>query len=104
MPTSANNGGAYEVHFAGNSLKSLRKLQQQASREGRGETVLSAFRQIVQRLQRDPTTFGEPLYRLPVLRMRVRCGSIRPLAIDFAVCEDRPLVFIKGVTLLSDNP
>jgi hypothetical protein len=43
----------------------------------------------------------EPLYYLPALRMHVRHGGIGPLFIDFAVCEDHPLVFIKGATLLA---
>jgi hypothetical protein len=60
--------------------------------QGRGERVLSAIRQVWQRLSRDPNNFGEPLYRLPALRMQVRCGAARPLAIHFAVCEGRPLV------------
>jgi hypothetical protein len=33
--------------------------------------------------------------------MQVGTAVIRPLVVDFAVCEDRPLVFIKGVTLLA---
>ena len=48
----------------------------------------------------DPYDFGEPLYRLPALRMQIRHGAILPLFIDYGVCEDRPLVFIRGVTLL----
>jgi hypothetical protein len=44
---------------------------------------------------------GEPLYRLPVLRMQVRSVAIRPLSVAFAVCEDRPLVYINAVKLLA---
>jgi hypothetical protein len=28
---------------------------------------------------------------------------VRPLIVDFAVCEDRPLVFIKGAFLLGKH-
>ena len=62
--------------------------------------MLDAFRQAVERLHKDPKNFGEPLFRLPVLRMQVCTAVVRPIAIDFAVCTDRPLVFIKGVKLL----
>jgi hypothetical protein len=65
---------------------------------------LSAFRQIVDELVHNPSRFGEALYRLPAMRMQVRCGVIRPLVVDFAVCEDRPVVFIKGGTLLDPPP
>jgi hypothetical protein len=32
--------------------------------------------------------------------MEIRTAVVGPLAVDFAVCEDQPLVFIKGVKLL----
>jgi len=59
------------------------------------------MRQIYRRLQEEPRTAGEPVYRLPALRMQVRRISVRPLVVDFAVCDDRPLVFIKGIQLLA---
>ena len=100
----ADNGKRrYEVHLSGAMANRMRQIQQQATREGRGQTVLDAFRQIVQQLQRDPLGFGEPLYRLPALRLQVRHGGVLPLFVDFAVSEDRPLVFIKGVTLLAEQ-
>ena len=101
MPQPTNGKHRYDVHFSGAMADRLRQIQRQASLEGRGEAVLAAFRQIVQRLERDPLDFGEPLYRLPALRLRVRQGAFRPLFVDFAVHEDRPLVFIKGIKLLS---
>jgi hypothetical protein len=42
------------------------------------------------------------LYRLPALRLKVRHGAMGPLLIYFAVHEDKPLVFIKGVALLPE--
>lgn len=80
--------------------KLLRQIQKQASREGRGEAVLKAFRQIVHRLRHDPFGLGEPLFHLPALRLQVRCVVVRPLVIDFAVNKDQSLVFIKGIKLL----
>jgi len=62
---------------------------------------LGALRTAVERLQRDPTDFGEPLYRLPALRMDIRCAVVRPLSIHFAICEDEPLIMIQAVKLLS---
>jgi hypothetical protein len=101
MDPPANGEHPYQLSFSGAIVMRLRQLQRRASREGRGEEFLRALRSAVERLWNDPTTFGEPLYRLPVLRVQVRCAVIRPLGIDFAVCEDRPLVFIKAVRLLS---
>jgi hypothetical protein len=47
------------------------------------------------------TNSANPFYRLPALRMNVRCAVIRPISVDFAVSEDRPLVFIKAVKLFA---
>jgi hypothetical protein len=59
------------------------------------------FREIADRLQLDPLNLGEPLYRLPALGMQIGSGAIRPLAVDFGICENKPLVFIRTVKLLS---
>ena len=102
MSHAEHNGGSWEVHCSGAVAKRLRAVQRQATKEGRGEAVLDAFRQIVQRLQQDPSGVGEPLYHLPALHMEVRSVVVRPLSVHFGVCSDRPLVFIKGVELLSE--
>jgi hypothetical protein len=46
-------------------------------------------------------TFGEPLYRLPALRLLVRHAMVAPLVVDYAVYEERPVVFIRGFKVLS---
>jgi hypothetical protein len=101
MPEPEESDPRWEVICSPVNAEILRQLWRRASRSGRGEAVTAAFRQIVERLQRDPTEAGEPSYRLPVLQMQVRRMVVRPLVVDFAVCEDRPVVFIKGAFLLS---
>lgn len=101
MDYPANGGPRYEVYCAAAVAKSIQQVQEQASEEGRGQQVLDAFRHAIERLQRDPKRFGERLFRLPFMRMHVCTAVIRPIAIDFAVCTDRPMVFIKSVKLLS---
>lgn len=101
MPEPEESGPRWEVICSPANAEILRQLQRLASQSGRGKAVASAFRQIVERLQLDPTGAGEPSYRLPAMRMQVRRVVVRPLAIHFAVCEDRPLVFIKAAGLLA---
>src|SRR4029077_7162715 len=96
-----NGEQPFQAGFSEAIALTIRHLQRQASREGRGKDFLGAFRKAVDRLQSSPRGFGEPLYRLPALRMQVRCAVLGPLSIDFGVCEDRPLVFIMAVKLLS---
>jgi hypothetical protein len=94
------NGGPFEIHASALLVEAFRRIQRRATLEGRGLEVLEAIRYIRQRLSRDPSNFGEPLYRLPALRMQIHCGVVGPLAIHYGVCEDRPLVFIRGIQLL----
>jgi hypothetical protein len=62
-----------------------------------------ALAQAIAKLRDNPEQLGEPLYRLPALRMQVFTAVIRPIAIELAVCTDRPLVFIKAVRLLGKS-
>ena len=103
MSNSTNGGRRHEVHCSGVIAESLRQLQRKASRKTGSMAIARAFRRIVQRLERNPYAVGEPFYRLHVLRMQVRTCALRPLLVDFAICEDRPLVFIKGVKLLPER-
>jgi hypothetical protein len=103
MPEPAENGPRWEVICSQVNAEVIRRLWRLASLSGRGEAVTAAFRQIAERLQRDPTEAGEPSYRLPAMRMHIRRIIVRPLVVDFAVSDDRPLVFIKGAFLLSKH-
>jgi hypothetical protein len=94
-----NNDQRHEVHCSEAVASKLYQLQQKAPASQR-ELITIAFRSIVEKLQVDPNQLGEPLYRLPGLRMQVRTVAVAPLSITFAVCEDRPLVFIKTCNLL----
>jgi hypothetical protein len=100
MPGSAWNGGRFEVHCSKANARNLTQIQKRAKEQGRGAEALSAIRAILHRLSFEADEFGEPLYRLPDLRLQVRQAAIGPLLIYFGVREDRPLVFIKGVKLL----
>jgi len=51
----------------------------------------------------NPGNLGEAIYRLAALRLQVRTVVIGPLVVNFGVHEVRPLVFIKGVRLLSKS-
>ncbi len=92
----------WEVHFSGEIARALRRLQRRAARQGRGRDALAALREIYDKLQHQPMHFGEPLYHLPAMRLQVRTASVKPLLVHFAVSEERPIVFLKQVNLLSE--
>jgi hypothetical protein len=99
MPTPEN--GSYEVRHAKVVGDAVRRLHREAADRGQGKAFTSALKRILRGLQRDPYTVGEPLYRLPNLRLQVRTVVVSPLSLDFAVSEDQPIVYIKSVVLLS---
>jgi hypothetical protein len=105
MTMSEGNGSArrrFEVHCSGTVAKRLRRLQEAASPTERKQIAV-AFETIVQKLKSDPNQVGEPFYRLAELRLQVRTVVLGPLAITFAVSEDRPLVFIKSGSKLGGS-
>jgi hypothetical protein len=93
---------SYHVHFSGTIAEKFKQPQRRATRQGRGTQALAATKHILGKLEEDPNNFGEPLYGLPNLKMQVRTCSVRPLVVDFAVHEELPLVFLKGVWLLPE--
>ncbi len=103
MSQSTNGGRFYQVHGSGTIAQAIRQIHRRALREGRGRELAQALHILKRRLQISPENLGEPLYRLAALRMQIRTAVVGPLAVDFGVCEDRPVVFIKGVSLLSKS-
>ncbi len=93
-------GGHWSIDCSRVIAENLRKIQREANQQGRGKEALEAIEQILDRLQTNPVEFGEPLYALPSLRMQIRQVVVRPLAVSFGVCQDQPLVYLKGVWLL----
>ena len=103
MPDMQNGRRRYQVHCSGVIAEALRQLQRRARGTTRKKAIALAFKRIVERLERAPTQFGEPCYRLPSMRLQVRSCSVSPLIVHFAVYEVQPLVFIKAVRLLSER-
>ena len=101
MPAQPTGRGPFEIDASGVVARAFAELQQQALRAGRGGEFNLAVHSIWERLRHDPDVFGEPLYRLPAMRMMVRHSVVRPVCVDFAVSEDRPYVFIKSVKLMT---
>jgi hypothetical protein len=102
MSEANGSGRRFTVRCSEAVAKDLRHLQETASPSER-KRIAAAFRTILNQLRTDPNRLGEPLYRLAQMRMQVRTVAVAPLAITFAVCEDRPLVFIKSGSKL-DSP
>jgi hypothetical protein len=92
--------GPYQVRYPGKIGLAIRELNRQANRNGQGKAFIASLKQIVHRMESDPARLGEPLYRLPVLRMQVRCVALLPVMVYFAVCEDHAEVIIMNIRLM----
>lgn len=101
--TSRGNGPplVYTVHFSGVTQELVKQRFQEAVEAGKGQSFLTTLRAVVDLLRRDPHSFGEPLYRLPALKLLVYQAVMAPLVVDYAVHEEQPLVFIRGIRVLS---
>lgn len=101
MAEPTNGAENYTIHASNAVKEEFRVLRRQALRQGRNKAVTKAFRQIIKQLERDPRRAGEPTYRLPAMRAQIRTIVVQPLVVDYAVLDDRPIVFIKVVSLLA---
>ena len=77
-------------------MKELEELHHKALQVGLGDQVLSAARTITQRLQDDPTNFGEPVQNLPNLNLVLWVGIASPLVVHYAINEQRQFVCLKA--------
>jgi hypothetical protein len=101
MSSAGNGRRQYSLDFSDAVADQLITLQHRAAHRGQGKEFAAAFRRIIRALRRDPYAVGEPLYRLPVLRLQMRTVVVAPLFIDFAIREERPIVYIKSGKLLA---
>ena len=101
--SSQGNGQAelFKVDMSGQTKVALQQLHKQAWSAGNSKRFLAALAHIIQRLQQDPTHFGEPLFHLPALKLEVCQAVVPPLVVNFAIYPEQSLVFIRGFMLLS---
>jgi hypothetical protein len=100
--TSEGNGQPelYKVIVSSQIGQEIKRLHQEAAAQGRGQQFLSSLRAIHDRLVNDPLNFGEPAYRLPLLKLMLYYVVVGLVAVDYAVQQEKRLVFLKGVKML----
>src|SRR4051794_33526514 len=103
MTPLRNGGETFRIVFSELIRESIDRLQDQAIEQQRGEAFLAALKLIVTRLSSVARVAGEAQYRLPALRVQVRQIAIRPFTVHYAVSDDRAVVYIKGVSLMSSG-
>ncbi len=99
--TGQGNGLLYEVKLSQKLKQAIKDLHRQSIHKGKGQQFLDSLRHIHNRLRQDPGNFGEPIYRLPALRLLVYQVVVSGIVVHYGVHEEKPLVFLKGMQLLS---
>jgi hypothetical protein len=101
--TIQGNGNpfVYVVKLSEKSKSILKEHHRKAALAGAGKTFLSSLRQIHDRLRKEPTVFGEPLYHLPALQLTVFQAVVSPLVVVYGVHDERALVFVQTFKVLS---
>src|SRR5262245_9901307 len=90
----------YRVSLLGPVAEVLKNIRDQAILAGNEAEIVAALRIIYERLRQDPLGFGEPLYRLPAMKMLVCVGAVSPISIGFGVHEDKALVVIRHASYM----
>ena len=89
----------YRVSLSGRVFDKVRELAAVAAARGDGEAFLDALREFDRRLHIYPQ-FGDPLIDLQEPPGQIRLGIVPPLAMRYAVYEDRRQVFVAALPVL----
>ncbi len=89
----------YQVSLSGRVFDKVRELAAVAAARGDGEAFLAALREFDRRLRVYPQ-FGDPLTDLREVAGQIRLGIVPPLAMRYAVFEERRQVFVAALPVL----
>ena len=90
--TSQGNGQSpvYDVRQSEQNKKELLRLHSEFAQRGEGKIFVTPVRQVFTRLRADPVNFGEPLFRLPALKLTVYHVVVARLVVEYGVHDERP--------------
>ncbi len=95
----------YRVVYSHPILDALNDHVDAQLRAGRQKaSVSSIVKAIDDRLKREPSGFGEPLYALNAINVNVSVGFVRPFAVQFGVHEKSRSVFVRKLVLMTTEP
>ncbi len=94
------NKPPYHITLVGDLPLTIKKLFKEAAALGKQQVYRDAWRAIERQLMTAPLEFGEKRYRLLKGQLSCHIGAIRPVAVQFAVHEERHEVFLLKAFLL----
>ncbi len=99
MTSSSPAPTPYRVAYAEEVRQRLLALADAARQRGDGEEFLAALKEFHRRLIWYPQ-FGEPLSDLTQESGQIWVGIVRPLAMRYAVFDERRAVMVAGIPVL----
>jgi hypothetical protein len=87
----------YRIDFGQVVLNQIRVLAFRATRKRLLDPFTAALREMQNRLEVDPTVWGDPLYLYPVFGWLLYQRAVSPLHVSFGVDEARTVVYVKSV-------
>jgi hypothetical protein len=97
---TAPDGSHFHVIASQEVLHNLENLYNQAKQKGWDNDFLAALKRIDSNLRQRPNQFGEPRFTLRHLDLEIRVAIDSPLVVAFGVHRQKPIVFVREVSLL----
>ena len=98
--SSPNGSSRFKVVLAANVRQQAEQLHDIAEEHGLGHEFIEALIVIDRGLNQDPRRFGDPLYRLPALKLTAYMRAIFPVVVHFGVHDHLPFVVVRGFRLM----
>jgi hypothetical protein len=86
----------YHISSSKAAKEQFRQAIAMARENGQFALAVRAAEWMLDELARTPIEFGESRANLPALELQMRLAFVRPLAVQFAVHEEKRMVFVQG--------
>ena len=90
----------YKVDISSFIKAEIKTLAKQAAALGQQQAYFDAGREIEKRLQSEPLQFGKCHYYMSKGKLRCHIGVVGPVAVEFAIHEEKRAVVLLKVSLL----
>jgi len=101
MKPGSNGHGSFRVSISTVIISRIKQVLRTAGKMGDKSRFLQALKQINERLENDPGSFGEPLFFLKGLGLEMRLAAVPPLAVTFGVNYAARTVFVSKIKATS---
>jgi hypothetical protein len=92
----------YKVEPGAHTKEQIEHIKVAAKKAGRFARFIDILEEAIRRLESDPHTWGDPVYRAKTVDAVTYRGILRPIVVQYAVYEQAKSVVIVSVRLFAD--